>query len=283
MNKNIFEQLKNNLEKLGYTYHQNYTPAISESRWGYMFIQKLNSGKYDCIYFDDGMNKVYHSIGSNFEDRTNGKFKGKIFEEVIEMTDTVINATSKQTDNTDMVNYPSVTPKNGDNLTTLINNLIKLGYEYKENYQQKKSENVWDCVFEKRLGDKWECIHFGREYSSVYHWLGESIEIREEGNFNCDSIQEVIRITNELIQNKITSKDVVNHPTHYTQFPMELKDWNFAVMQTITDPIYCAYFKTMSEYLHRAHLKNGVEDIKKLVFWGNELIKHIENGKVEVK
>ena len=77
--------------------------------------------------------------------------------------------------------------------------------------------------------------------------------------------------------------DMVNHPAHYTSFPMELKNWNFGVMQTIKDPIYCAYFKTMSEYLHRAHLKNGLEDIKKLLFWGNELVKHVEDGKVEVK
>ena len=79
------------------------------------------------------------------------------------------------------------------------------------------------------------------------------------------------------------SQDMVNHPAHYTAFPIELKDWHFAVMQTIKDPIYCAYFKTMSEYLHRAHLKNGLEDIKKLLFWGNELVKHVEDGKVEVK
>ena len=79
------------------------------------------------------------------------------------------------------------------------------------------------------------------------------------------------------------SQDMVNHPAHYTAYPLETKDWNFAVMQTIKDPIYCAYFKTMSEYLHRAHLKNGLEDIKKLLFWGNELVKHVEDGKVEVR
>ena len=92
----------------------------------------------------------------------------------------------------------------------------------------------------------------------------------------------------ELVEDCSTDKqtapqDMVNHPAHYTAFPMELKDWNFGVMQTIQDPIYCAYFKTMSEYLHRAHLKNGLEDIKKLLFWGNELVKHVEDGKVEVK
>ena len=80
-----------------------------------------------------------------------------------------------------------------------------------------------------------------------------------------------------------THQDMVNNPAHYTAFPIELKNWNFAVMQTIKDPIYCAYFKTMSEYLHRAHLKNGLEDIKKLLFWGNELVKHVEDGKVEIK
>ena len=42
-------------------------------------------------------------------------------------------------------------------------------------------------------------------------------------------------------------------------------------------------YTTMSEYLHRAHLKNGLEDIKKLLFWGNELVKHVEDGKVEVR
>lgn len=54
--------------------------------------------------------------------------------------------------------------------------------------------------------------------------------------------------------------DMVNNPPHYNQFPLELKDWNFAVIdKTITDKHWASYFKTCSEYIHRAALKNGVD------------------------
>lgn len=84
---------------------------------------------------------------------------------------------------------------------------------------------------------------------------------------------------NEIIQ----ATDMVNNPPHYTLFPIELKDWNFEVIKTIHDKHYAAYFKTISEYIHRAHLKNGVQDLEKAVFWLQDCISKIKNGKMEIK
>lgn len=81
----------------------------------------------------------------------------------------------------------------------------------------------------------------------------------------------------------INKQDMVNHPPHYTLFPMELKEWNFAVMDTIEDQHWAAYFKTVSEYLHRAHLKNGIEDIQKAIFWLNDAVQKFEQCKMEIK
>lgn len=82
---------------------------------------------------------------------------------------------------------------------------------------------------------------------------------------------------------KNQSSDMVNHPPHYTLFPMELKDWNFEVIKTIQDKHYATYFKTISEYIHRAHLKNGVEDLEKAVFWLQDCINHVKDNKIEIK
>lgn len=80
------------------------------------------------------------------------------------------------------------------------------------------------------------------------------------------------------------SNDVVNNPQHYTQFPIELKDWNFGVVKdTITNKHWAMYFKTCSEYLHRAALKNGVKDLEKCVFWLNEAIARAKSGEIEIK
>lgn len=77
--------------------------------------------------------------------------------------------------------------------------------------------------------------------------------------------------------------DAVNNPNHYTQYAVEVVDMTDSILATIKDPLYAAYFKTIYEYISRAHLKNGTEDIKKAQWWLNRLINKIDAGEVAVK
>lgn len=77
--------------------------------------------------------------------------------------------------------------------------------------------------------------------------------------------------------------DAVNNPNHYTQYAVEVVDMTDSILATIKDPIYAAYFKTIYEYISRAHLKNGAEDIKKAQWWLDRLITKIDAGEAMVK
>lgn len=107
----------------------------------------------------------------------------------------------------------------------------------------------------------------------LYYYESDLLEY----NLNNDHNQELNTQSNN---NKV---DMVNSPPHYTQFPMQLKDWNFAVIETMKDKHWAAYFKTVSEYLHRAHLKNGVQDLEKAIFWLQDAVDRIKNNQFEVK
>ena len=86
----------------------------------------------------------------------------------------------------------------------------------------------------------------------------------------------------EFHKNKHNS-DPVNKPAHYNAYCVEVADLNDSILETITNPTYAAYFKTMSEYLLRAHLKNGIQDLEKLNWWLSRCIKMQREGKLEIK
>lgn len=89
------------------------------------------------------------------------------------------------------------------------------------------------------------------------------------------------------IQNDVSCEtkltDAVNNPEHYNQYLVPVVEMTDSVLATIKDPVYAAYFKTIYEYVSRAHLKNGAEDIKKAQWWLNRLVDKIDAGEATVK
>jgi hypothetical protein len=99
--------------------------------------------------------------------------------------------------------------------------------------------------------------------------------VRQNGVFTPD-VSDYQEYINEAYDN-------VEKPLHYNQYIVEVADLNDSILKTIHNPQYAGYFKTMSEYLLRAHLKNGLEDLKKLQWWLNRLIDQAIDGSVEIK
>lgn len=69
----------------------------------------------------------------------------------------------------------------------------------------------------------------------------------------------------------LETKDMVNHPQHYTQGNMECID----VIEEITKP--CSKFEayiigTVLKYIWRFKYKNGIEDLKKARWYLDRLI-----------
>lgn len=69
-------------------------------------------------------------------------------------------------------------------------------------------------------------------------------------------------------------EDVVNHPPHYTQGDIECIDAMKSAFGACELAVYCkiAAFK----YIWRCEHKNGIEDIKKAVWYLNKLIELME-------
>lgn len=68
-------------------------------------------------------------------------------------------------------------------------------------------------------------------------------------------------------------KDVVNHPSHYTQGEIECIE----VIRYINDKIHTEGYKgyclgNFIKYIWRCNFKNGWEDIDKAIFYLNELL-----------
>lgn len=72
-------------------------------------------------------------------------------------------------------------------------------------------------------------------------------------------------------------EDVVNHPRHYTQGDIECIDAMRAAFGAQELAVYCkiAAFK----YIWRTEHKNGVEDIKKAVWYLNKYIELMGDSK----
>lgn len=67
----------------------------------------------------------------------------------------------------------------------------------------------------------------------------------------------------------ITSQDMVNHPSHYTQGKVEAID----TIKNIVGIDFEGYLVgTITKYLIRYNYKNGIEDLKKAQWYLNKLI-----------
>ena len=72
--------------------------------------------------------------------------------------------------------------------------------------------------------------------------------------------------------------DMINHPSHYKQFSREVID----TMQGVSTPEeFKGYLKLNAiKYLSRYQGKNGVEDLKKAVWYINKLTEVVEGERI---
>lgn len=79
------------------------------------------------------------------------------------------------------------------------------------------------------------------------------------------------------VKGKIETKDMVNHPRHYNApNGMEVID----VIEAFTEGlegIEATDTGNVIKYICRWHQKNGIEDLRKIIWYTNHLIKHLEN------
>jgi hypothetical protein len=76
----------------------------------------------------------------------------------------------------------------------------------------------------------------------------------------------------------VTPDQLVDHPPHYTQGGIECID---AIKAALTPDEYRGYLKgAILKYAWRERHKNRLQDIKKLRWYSNELINHLETSLV---
>ena len=73
-------------------------------------------------------------------------------------------------------------------------------------------------------------------------------------------------------------KDVVNHPAHYTAGGIECIDALAAATEELTG-IEAVCTANAIKYLWRWKLKNGVEDLKKAIWYINYLLTHLDESR----
>lgn len=75
---------------------------------------------------------------------------------------------------------------------------------------------------------------------------------------------------------RLSDRDVVNHPQHYTSGKIEIID----VMEDQLSPEeYKGYIKgQIIKYVTRERHKNGVEDLRKAQWYLNRYIQYLEKG-----
>tara|TARA_R110000772_G_scaffold64044_1_gene143209 strand:- start:136 stop:387 length:252 start_codon:yes stop_codon:yes gene_type:complete len=70
--------------------------------------------------------------------------------------------------------------------------------------------------------------------------------------------------------------DMVNHPPHYGTGSIECIDY---IEDFLTEEEYIGYLRgNIAKYLHRWRYKNGIEDLKKAQWYGNRLMKVVEDA-----
>ncbi len=78
----------------------------------------------------------------------------------------------------------------------------------------------------------------------------------------------------ELFPNKFDKKNSIDHPTHYTQGPIECIDALESALGLEGVKAYCR--GACLKYLWRTEHKNGVEDLKKCEWYLKRLIEICE-------
>lgn len=78
-----------------------------------------------------------------------------------------------------------------------------------------------------------------------------------------------------LVSEKYPNRDVVNHPSHYTQGGIECID-AIKAATVGKEPMEAVCVANVVKYLWRYEEKNGLEDVKKARWYLERLIKEME-------
>ena len=71
------------------------------------------------------------------------------------------------------------------------------------------------------------------------------------------------------------SKDMVNSPSHYADQGVECIDY---IKQQLTEEQYMGYLLgNVTKYLHRHNYKNGLEDLRKAIWYLDRYVQAYEN------
>lgn len=159
--------------------------------------------------------------------------------------------------------------------------------EVQFNYAIDDTEEVSYVIVEKRCNIIKENEYLRAEMKRLREEnkdaVAESLKYIEMNNKLQDENEELkyqlrdIQSTKEVVEQKLNTRDNVNHPSHYTG-RYECID----VMQDVfgdeatNDFCLCNAFK----YIWRARKKNGLEDVKKAVWYLNKYIEEAEKDGV---
>lgn len=101
-------------------------------------------------------------------------------------------------------------------------------------------------------------------------WLSRIIAQRERVAEAYDHLNDF-----PLVSEKYPNRDVVNHPSHYTQGGIECID-AIKAATVGKEPMEAVCVANIVKYLWRYEEKNGLEDVKKARWYLERLIKEME-------
>lgn len=138
----------------------------------------------------------------------------------------------------------------------------------------------WPCVFCSHLG----CVKDGKNYwapgifaASCENCLHVGVHLEDD---ICDDCENLSKWSPAIEPpDSMKKSDPVNHPDHYTCGDIECKEAIRVAISGYTDPVDAWRAGNAMKYIWRAALKGHyLEDIKKAIFYLNEIVNEKENN-----
>lgn len=162
-----------------------------------------------------------------------------------------------------------------------------------------------NCLYRAEPGESWPCVccsHLGCVKDAHDYWAPgiftascknccyNDYPWKEDICGKCIDLNQWIPVTDPpesmqthkpYILKDEPKSDPVNHPDHYTCGDIECKDAIRVAISGYTDPVDAWRAGNAMKYIWRAALKGHyLEDIKKAIFYLNEIVKEKENNNV---
>lgn len=136
---------------------------------------------------------------------------------------------------------------------------------------------VFGSLLEEHHGfaEKWEkgskyVTKISMTEDNLKGWVDKGIVIAQREPMEYDHLNDF-----PLVSEKYPNRDVVNHPSHYTQGGIECID-AIKAATVGKEPMEAVCVANVVKYLWRYEEKNGLEDVKKARWYLERLIKEME-------